>query len=115
MKTFVLSMTLLISIPVFSASPENGEPKKVSLKEWFNKNLTYPEQALKNKEEGIVYVSFQINEEGKAISVEVIEGVSTSLNARAIELVKNLPSDQITNNGFEEGQSYILPVNFVLK
>jgi len=119
MKTLVMTLSLLMSISVFSATPGSvngkGEPKKVSLKQWFNKNLSYPEKALENKEEGIVYVSFQINQDGKAINIEIEEGISESLNEKAIELVKEMPLDDLTVNGFEEGARYVLPVKFTLK
>lgn len=120
MKTLVMTLSLLVSISAFSAtldsdSDRKGGGKKVSLKQWFNKNLSYPEEALKKKEEGTVYVSFQIDQFGKAIHIEIEEGISESLNEEAIQLVKEMPLDDFTSNGFTEGASYVLPVKFVLK
>ncbi|MCG8576572.1 MAG: energy transducer TonB [Flavobacteriales bacterium] len=115
MKTIVLTLTLMMSLPLFSATTTHGEPKKVSLKEWFNQNISYPDQAVTNKEEGIVYVSFTFNTDGEVENVEVVEGISEALDNKAIEMVKEMPSTDMVENDLEEGVSYILPIKFILK
>lgn len=54
-------------------------------------NLKYPEDAVKDKIEGIVYTAITINEEGKLIDARVLRGVSESLDAEAIRVIKMMP------------------------
>lgn len=92
----------------------NVNPKKVSFTEWINKNIIYPTQAIKNHEEGIVYVSFTISENGQAENVIIEEGISSALNAEAITIVSNMPLQQLYAKN-DSGKTFILPIKFTLK
>ena len=65
MKTLMITLALAIS----TISLANGEDKnpvmKETVKNWVNTHLTYPNKAIDNKKEGIVFVSFVLDENGK--------------------------------------------------
>ena len=75
-------------------------------------SLTYPEKAIDDKKEGIVYVSFELADNQTVTNILIEEGVSKELNQKAIEIVSHLKVEQ---NQFVSGKKYILPVRFVIK
>jgi len=79
-------------------------------------NLKYPEEAQKNKEEGRVFVAFVVNKNGYVQDVEVVRGVSASLDKEAVRVVKSSPKWE---PGYENDQvvnvRYTFPITFKLK
>lgn len=55
------------------------------------KNLKYPVEAQTKKEQGRVIISFTINKEGKIVDPVIVRGVSPSLNAEAVRIIKSMP------------------------
>ena len=108
-----LILLLAIIAPLMSIA-ENVKPVKSNLAEWINKNVTYPAQAVENKEEGIVYVSFTISENGEAENIVVEKGISLILNDEAVEAVSNMPFDNMYIKD-EPSKTFILPIKFTLK
>lgn len=58
---------------------------------YLSKNITYPESAKKNKEQGKVFLSFIVNKDGSLTDLQVIRGLSESLNQEAIRVLKASP------------------------
>jgi TonB family protein len=58
---------------------------------YISHNLKYPEEALKNKISGKVYVSFIIEKNGSITNVQVIQGLGSGLDEEAIRVIKNSP------------------------
>jgi TonB family protein len=54
---------------------------------FLNKTLKYPDNAFKNKIEGIVVVQFVIDEEGNPINIKVIKSVNPELDAEALRVI----------------------------
>jgi Ca-activated chloride channel family protein len=79
-------------------------------------NIQYPPKAQENGIQGRVYVSFVIDTDGSIIDVRIIRGISPSLNAEAIRIVKSMPR---WKPGKQRGKavqvSYTVPINFVLQ
>jgi TonB family protein len=82
--------------------------------EYLFKNIKYPENAIKNKIEGIVYVKFVIRKDGSIDKAEVLKGVK-ELNDEALRVIKTMPNWQagtVKNNAVD---SYMtLPISFKL-
>ncbi|RPA69097.1 TonB family protein [Cyclobacteriaceae bacterium YHN15] len=97
---------------------ENAPEYNGGFEAWANylkENLSYPERAKSNKIEGVVYLVFVINKEGKVESPEILRGVGYGLDEEALRVVKESP-DWIP--GMQRGQKVNvrmrLPVRFKL-
>lgn len=86
------------------------------LQQFFDDNLTYPEDASNNGVEGTVNISFTIDETGKLLS-PVVDGAQEGygLDEEALRVVNKMPK---WNPGKIKGKpvrtKFILPVRFVL-
>ncbi|HCN84802.1 MAG TPA: hypothetical protein DIT07_14465 [Sphingobacteriaceae bacterium] len=58
---------------------------------YISHNLKYPEQALKDKVAGKVYVSFIIEKNGAITNVEVAQGLGHGLDEEALRIIKDSP------------------------
>ena len=97
---------------------------EVALLKFINENLVYPEDARNNKTEGKVIVRIKINKEGKVEKIEVVRGITTSLNKEAMRIISMLPDwtpgEQVyTSLHFSRKKKvdvyYTLPISFRLK
>lgn len=79
-------------------------------------NVQYPAEAQKNNEEGIVVVNFVVSKTGKIGNVQIMKGVSPSLDKEAVRVVKSMP---VWTPGKKDGKNvacyFSLPVSFKLK
>jgi TonB family protein len=108
-----LILVFVVCLPLI-ATAGHVKPVKVSFSEWIKENIVYPNQAIKNHEEGIVYVSFTISETGKAENVCIEEGVSTTLNAEALTIFNDMPLQSLYVAN-EPSKRFIVPIKFILK
>ena len=58
---------------------------------YLSHNLKYPEEALKNKITGKVYISFIIEKNGYITNVQVVQGLGSGLDEEAVRVIKNSP------------------------
>ncbi len=83
---------------------------------YLKKNLNYPAIAIERKTEGIVYVKFVVNEDGRISNIETVKDIGDNCGAEATKLLADMP-DWIP--GVQNGQKvkvyYTLPVKFQLK
>ncbi len=85
------------------------------LKKWITQNMSYPQEALQNKEEGRVVVSFIIMEDGSVTQPKVTKGISQSLDAEALRLVSLMPKwIPASQEGKPCSIEYSLPIRFKL-
>jgi len=86
-----------------------------ALLEYIAKNLKYPVEAQKAKEEGKVYIRFIVNEKGEAKNPTIMRGVSTLLDNEAKRLIESLPK---WTPGKQHGKNvsvyYVIPILFKL-
>ncbi|MFD1553349.1 hypothetical protein DNU06_06705 [Putridiphycobacter roseus] len=113
MKKLVLLIAIAFVLPI-TASAGNVKPVKSKLFTWVSENLTYPTAAITNKETGVVFVSFQIDKNGKAENIQIQKGISNTLNQAAMEVVKNMPLQDIHKSETPE-KEYVLPVRFTIQ
>ena len=89
---------------------------EIAYKEFFSKNITYPELAKLNMIEGTVYVQFVVDEKGNVSDIKVIRGIGYGCDEEAIRVCK-LTSGK-WNPGKSNGKSvkvtFNLPIKFSL-
>jgi len=72
---------------------------KAALQKYIKANLIYPDEARKNRIEGIVYLTAEIDDNGKVIHVEIIKGLAGGCNEEAVRLIKNVRFGGVRNKG----------------
>ncbi len=72
---------------------------KEAFKAYIKKNLVYPEIALAEKTEGIVYLSTQIDDNGEVKEVTVEKGIGGGCDEEAVRLIKNVKFGAVKNRG----------------
>jgi protein TonB len=89
---------------------------ELALRDFIAKAIKYPDDAIKAGTQGKVYITFVVSKEGKVVDPKVARGVSPSLDAEALRVVKSLP---IWKPGQQKGVnvavSYTIPIAFALK
>jgi TonB family protein len=58
---------------------------------YFATNLKYPDEALKNKIEGVVYVNFQVGPQGEIRDVQVAKGIGAGCDQEAVRVITQMP------------------------
>jgi protein TonB len=86
-----------------------------AMNRWISENVNYPEEAIEMGEMGRVYVQFVVERDGTISNVNIVRGVSKSLDDEVRRLIKSMP---IWIPGMAEGKAVrtrcTLPVNFTL-
>lgn len=59
--------------------------------EYIQQNVNYPSQAIKNNDQGKVYIQFIVEANGEVTEVKVERGVSTELDIEAKRVITNMP------------------------
>ena len=72
---------------------------KEALQKYIEANLIYPEEAREKRIEGIVYLTAEIDDNGKVIQVEITKGLAGGCNDEAIRLIKNVRFGGVRNKG----------------
>lgn len=105
-----VSYALVEVKPAFQGGDAN------SFQKWIQENISYPQAAIDNNEEGKVMVQFVVNKLGQIQNASVVKGVSEALDAEALRAVQSAP---VWTPGSQAGQpvsvAYVLPVVFALK
>jgi TonB family protein len=94
----------------------NGDSTNVEFVKYIQKEIVYPKQCRKNKEEGKVYVSFVVTYQGKVEDVKIHRSSgNTMLDEEALRVVKSSPDWTPANkNGKNVGMAYKVPILFKL-
>ena len=83
-----------------------------AMKAFLRDNIRYPEDAQKQGVDGTVYVSMIINEDGSVTDVKLLRGVSASIDAEAVRVVKMMPP---WTPGKQNGQNVKVRFNIPIK
>ena len=101
-------MTIVEEMPEFPGGPEALYP-------YIGKNLKYPEQAVEEGIEGVVYLTFVVETDGKISNVNVLRGISGGCSEEAVRVVKGMPNWKPgKQNGKKVRVRYNLPIRFKL-
>lgn len=109
-----------IAVPFECANLLDKGERIVCLSHWMamkiKKEIKYPRIEVRNRNEGTVYISFEVSEKGNFSNIKVLRGVSPLIDEEAKRVISQMP--QITpaiNNGRPAKMSMIIPVSFKLK
>ena len=95
------------------AEPANGYS---SLYDYFNLNLVYPSEALKDSIQGVETVSFIINTDGKPEKITIRQSLGESFEREARRLIENMPLwKPATLNGKPVPSQMSVPLTFQIQ
>lgn len=87
-----------------------------SLQSFLQKNIHYPKEAIDNKIEGRVYVSFIVEQDGSIKNVQVVRDIGCGCGDEAVRVVNLMPKwkPAMWQNNVVR-QQYYLPIKFSLQ
>jgi TonB family protein len=86
------------------------------LYQYFNSNLVYPSEALKDSIQGVQTISFVINAEGKAEQIQIVTSLGEPFEKEARRLIDNMPAwNPATLNGKPVASKVSLPLTFQIQ
>jgi len=86
------------------------------LLKFIKKNLEYPQEAIEQKNEDRVLLSFCVHETGEISDIVVLRGKYKTLNDEAVRIIKLMPNwKPAISNGKPICHMYFLPIEFKLK
>ncbi|MFI5160895.1 MAG: energy transducer TonB [Sphingobacteriales bacterium] len=84
--------------------------------DYFQKNLRYPDKALRDKIEGKVFLTFVVDRDGSLVDIKLLRGLTSETNVEALRLMKECPKwIPGMQNGKPVRVQYNIPVTFKLK
>jgi TonB family protein len=93
--------------------PVNGYP---DLYAYFDKELTYPQSALKDSVQGVVTVVFYVNAKGKADDIRIENSLGQAFDEEVFRVIRNMPAWRPAYyNGKVVKSKVSLPLTFSLK
>lgn len=110
-----LNINYLDYDPVYSVVEQMPEfPGGImAMREWINKNLRLLEEAKAKVSEGIVFVNFVVNSQGKVEAAKIVKGLSQERDAEALIIVNQMKTwTPAKQNGVPVNFSYTLPIVF---
>lgn len=117
MKT-IIALAILMSSSTFGLainSTHGVDPAKQVFNKWTKTFVAYPQASAAVGEQGFVYVSFDILEDGTATNYVVDAGISTTLDQKALEIVKSMPKEHLLNNEGVKSTHFIIPIKFTIQ
>ncbi len=82
---------------------------------YLSKELKYPENAVKDKTEGKVFIEFIVEKDGTITDQKVLKGVTAEMNSEALRVVSAFPKWKPgKNKGVDVPVKMVLPINFKL-
>lgn len=100
--------------PPFIKLPEYPGGKE-ALEKFFMENLKYPDEALKNKIEGLVHIAFDVDHNGKVSNPKIIHGLGYGCDEEAIRLVSLLKFTATYNRGMRLKKTMKFRIPFKIK
>jgi protein TonB len=83
---------------------------------FLQQNIKYPEEAKVNGQQGKVFVTFIVNEDGRLSGLKVLRGVSKSIDDEALRVIGMMPP---WSPGKVKGKpvkcQFVLPIKFTLQ
>src|SRR5690606_25878368 len=96
--------------PYIQAEPAGGYEM---LYDYFNKNLNYPIEAVKDSVQGVITVSFVITNKGTTENIEFKKSLGEPFEHEALKLIREMPPwKPATLNGKPVSSRIVLPLTF---
>lgn len=116
MKTRIATLTVLLGLFITATAFANtpvpaSKAVSNSVAKMISNELEYPEFALTDKYEGIVAVSFTIQDDG-SFSVDASNALNDKMRKHVIKTIQNMQSDRLAKYA---GQQVFIKVKFELK
>jgi TonB family protein len=97
----------------FAAEPTDGFPL---LYEYFNRELKYPQEAIKDSIQGVITVSFIINSQGQPKEFKIINSLGSPFDKEVVRLIENMPPwKPAMLNGKPIDSKISIPLTFQIK
>lgn len=79
-------------------------------------NIKYPKMAKEKGVSGSVYISFTVDNTGKAINHKVFKGIGSGCDEEALRVVRKIPNNWLPAllNGHPISQDFVIPIRFSL-
>ena len=88
----------------------------VAFSNFLQKNIRYPQLALKNRIQGRVYVSFIVEKNGTISNIKILQGIGAGCDDEALRVMRLMPKWKAgKNQGHEIRVIFQKPINFVLQ
>lgn len=87
---------------------------KAAFKRYVAENLVYPEDAIKNRIEGTVHLSVEVDDNGKVIDVHIEKGIGHGCDEEAVRLVSLMHYGSVHNRGVRLKTRRRMSINFRL-
>ena len=85
------------------------------LQKWIASNVKYPQTAIEMGEQGKVYLSFVVENDGSITNIKIERGVSQDLDREAKRLLRDMPKWTPGEAGGRKARTRCrLPINFTL-
>ena len=84
---------------------------------WVHKQIVYPQESIKNKEEGIVYIEFIVSNQGNLEQIKILQSSGFPLlDQEAIRIITSSPkwTPAKLPNGTKVSQPAGIPIRFEL-
>jgi TonB family protein len=95
------------------AMPVDGYP---AIYEYFSRTLQYPEEGLKDSIQGVVTVSFIINEAGSPEKIQIENSLGEAFDRETIKMIEQMPRwNPATVNGKPIASRLAIPLTFQIK
>jgi protein TonB len=72
---------------------------KVAYQNFIKENVKYPEQALVNKVEGLVFVTYTVDNIGEIVDVEITKGIGYGCDEEAERVIRLMKYEPARNRG----------------
>lgn len=96
-----------LNLPVLTGGAE-------AFRKIIEKNMRYPEKAKAHKVEGMVYIQFTVNDNGKVQEAEVQKGLGYGCDEEALRLIRLVQFDKVRNRGVRVKANYKTRIRFKL-
>ena len=114
-KTSINDDKIWTDTPIKEIPPRLSNNDKAEI-EYINKNLRYPEEAIKRGVEGRVLVKFNVETDGSLSDIRIANSPDSLLSEEALRIVKSMPKWNPGKLGDEIVKSpCILPVIFKIE
>ena len=86
-----------------------------AMQRWIAENVIYPQTAIEMNEQGRVYLSFVVEQDGSLSNIAIERGVSSDLDKEAARLIRKMPHWEAGEaKGIKARTRCRLPINFTL-
>lgn len=89
---------------------------ETAMNNYISSRVEYPQEALENKLEGVVYISYVVRKDGSIDKAKIVRDIGMGCGKEALRVIKGMPKWRPgRNNGKPVDVEYTIPVQFISK